>query len=63
VRARGGTHGALRIAVAPDPWVLQLARDVDGVPVADSVQLWLDCATAGERALEAAEALAGEMGW
>jgi len=56
-------RGSLQVAVAPDPWTLQLARPVDGLPVVDPVQLWLDCASEGERALEAAEAVAEQMGW
>jgi DNA-binding transcriptional ArsR family regulator len=62
-RGRGPAgRGALRVAVAPDPWVLTLAQP-ERVRVADPVQLWLDCATEGERALEAADAIAQEMGW
>lgn len=60
--ARGG-RGVLRLAVAPDPWTLSLARDLDGRPVADLVQLWLDCSSSGERALEAADAVASAAGW
>jgi DNA-binding transcriptional ArsR family regulator len=55
--------GMLRVAVARDDWIFGLAQDLDGVAVADPVQLWLDCAAEGERALEAAEAIAGEMRW
>ncbi len=61
--ASPGAPGALRVAVAPDPWTLKLARLIDGVPVADPVQLWLDTASQGERALEAADALAARAGW
>jgi DNA-binding MarR family transcriptional regulator len=61
-RARGGP-GVVRVAVAPDPWTLGLARRIDGLPVVDPVGLWLDCASEGERALEAAEALADIAGW
>jgi len=61
-RARGGL-GVVRIAVAPDPWTLGLARRIDGLPVADPVGLWLDCASEGERALEATEVLADIAGW
>jgi hypothetical protein len=60
--ARGG-RGSLRVAVAPDPWTLRLADEIDGRPVADAVQLWLDCASGGERALEAADAVAQDAGW
>ena len=59
----GDARGSLEVAVTPDPWTLRLARPVDGLPVADPVQLWLDCASEGERALEAADAVAQEMGW
>ncbi len=58
-----GGRGSLEVSVAPDPWTLQLARLVDGLRVADPVQLWLDCASEGERALEAAEAVAQSMNW
>jgi hypothetical protein len=56
-------RGTLRIAIAPDPWTVRLARPITGVPVADAVQLWLDCASEGERALEAADAVARTAGW
>jgi DNA-binding MarR family transcriptional regulator len=60
---RGG-RGALRVALAPDPWTLSLARRPDGgLRGADPGQLWLDCASEGERALEAAEAIADLSGW
>lgn len=59
---RGG-RGTVRIAVVPDPWTLRLATSIEGVPVADRVQLWLDCSSEGERALEAAEAVALTAGW
>jgi hypothetical protein len=49
--------------LAPDPWTLKLARPVNGLPVADPVQLWLDTASQGERALEAAEAVADHANW
>jgi hypothetical protein len=60
--ARGG-RGSVEVADAPDPWTLGLARVVEGVPLADPVQLWLDCASEGERALEAADAVAEVTGW
>jgi DNA-binding MarR family transcriptional regulator len=60
--ARGG-RGAVRVAAAPDPWTLGLARGHDKLRVADPVQLWLDCSSEGERALKAADAVAEEMGW
>ncbi len=62
VPSRGGL-GHIRVAVAPDPWTLGLASHVDGLLIADPVQLWLDCASEGERALEAAEAVAEATGW
>ena len=48
---------------APDPWTIQLARDHAELPIADLVQLWLDCSSEGERPIEAADAVAQEMGW
>jgi DNA-binding MarR family transcriptional regulator len=54
--------GSLRTIQAPDPWILRLA-DHDDLPVADAVQLWLDCASGGERGIEAAEAIAETMRW
>lgn len=56
-------RGVVQLAVAPDPWTLGLARPENGLPLADPVQLWLDCASEGERALEAAEAVAEVAGW
>ncbi len=61
-RARG-SRGTVRVAAAPDPWTLALATERSMLPVADPVQLWLDCSSEGERALEAADAVAEEMGW
>ncbi len=46
-----------------DPFVLSLATKCNGIQVADPVQLYLDCRSAGERALEAADAIRAEMGW
>jgi hypothetical protein len=43
--------------------VLQLASEHDGMKIADPVQLYLDCRLAGERALEAADAIREVMGW
>jgi hypothetical protein len=59
---RGG-RAMVRVAVAPDPWTLGLAHERKRRPVSDFVQLWLDCASSGERALEAADAVAGAAGW
>jgi len=55
--------GRITAQLAPDPFVLELATDRDGLRVADPVQIYLDCRVAGERALEAAEAIRKEMGW
>jgi DNA-binding MarR family transcriptional regulator len=55
--------GRLTLRVLPDPYVLSFAFTRDGLTVADPVQLYLDCRRAGERALEAAEAIRSEMGW
>lgn len=60
--SRGG-RGAIRLALAPDPWVFNLTRRLEGLPVADPVQLWLDCSSEGERALKAADAVAQTAGW
>jgi DNA-binding MarR family transcriptional regulator len=56
-------RGAMRVAQAPDAWVLSLVESPDGIPIADPVQLWLDCVNEGERALEAAEAIQDRMHW
>lgn len=56
-------QGLLRVRPAPDDFVFDLTSDRGEVRLADPVQLWLDCATAGERALEAADAIAQEMSW
>jgi hypothetical protein len=61
-RSRSG-RGTLRMTAAPDPWTLTLATASDPLPVADPVQLWLDCSSEGERALEAADAVAKVMSW
>lgn len=53
----------LRLAAVPDRFTLNLTTTHRGVPVADAVQLWLDCSTESERALEAAEAIAAQMHW
>jgi len=53
----------VELGLIPDPWTLGLSRPVDELPIADPVQLWLDCASEGERALEAADAVAQFMSW
>jgi len=60
---RPSSRGVLRIRTTPDPWVLDLATSHDGLRIADPVQLWLDCMNEGERALEAADAVAQTVGW
>jgi hypothetical protein len=55
--------GRITAQLAPDPFVLSMATDHDGIQVADPVQLYLDCRLAGERALEAADAIRTEMRW
>lgn len=61
-RAPAG-RAPLRVAAAPDPWVLGLALASDDVRVADVAQLYLDCQSEGERALEAAAAIRRKVGW
>lgn len=60
---RPSSRGTLRVRLAPDPWVLSLATEANGLRIADPVQLWLDCMNEGERARDAAEAIAQAMGW
>jgi DNA-binding MarR family transcriptional regulator len=55
--------GRITAQLAPDPFVLSLATNREGIQVADPVQLYLDCRAAGERALEAADAIRTEMHW
>ena len=55
--------GRVTVQLIRDPFVLSLASDRNGIQVADPVQLYLDCRSVGERALEAADAIRGEMGW
>jgi DNA-binding MarR family transcriptional regulator len=59
----GRASPQLRVAIAPDDFIFHLATEKDGVRIADPVQLWLDCYGEGERALEAADAIAEKMGW
>lgn len=56
-------RGTVTVQHAPDPFLFSLAQDVDGLKVADPVQLYLDCRRAGERALELAEAIRETMRW
>jgi hypothetical protein len=53
----------LRVAVAPDPWALGLSWIDSGISIADPAQLYLDCYSEGERALEGAAAVRGKLGW
>jgi hypothetical protein len=55
--------GRVTINLMSDPFVLSLAWRKQGLMVADPVQLYCDCCRSGERALEAAQAVRGEMGW
>jgi DNA-binding MarR family transcriptional regulator len=55
--------GRVTVQVAPDPFVLTLASERDGLKIADAVQLYLDCRLAGERALEGADAIREVMAW
>lgn len=49
--------GRVAVRLAPDPVVLAWGPEIDGLRVADPVQLYIDCCHAGERAIDAAEAL------
>ncbi len=55
--------GRLTMQLTRDPFVLSLATNRNGIQVADPVQLYLDCRSAGEGALEAADAIRAEMRW
>jgi hypothetical protein len=55
--------GRVTMQLSRDPFVLSLASNRTGIQVADPVQLYLDCRSAGERALEAADAIRVEMRW
>jgi DNA-binding MarR family transcriptional regulator len=55
--------GRLTMQLTRDPFVLSLASNRNGIQVADPVQLYLDCRSAGEGALEAADAIRAEMRW
>jgi len=56
-------RGLLRMAAVPDEFIFRFARRQNGLVIADPVQLWLDTASAGERAAQASEAIARDMGW
>lgn len=49
--------GRVTARVAPDPVLLDWSIDLDGLRVADLVQLYVDCRDAGERAIDLAEAI------
>jgi DNA-binding MarR family transcriptional regulator len=55
--------GRITAQLTPDPFMLSLVEQREGISVADPVQLYLDCRLSGERALEAAEAIRAEMHW
>lgn len=63
VETRSPYRASLRVALAPDPFVLGLAHHAKGLPIADPVQLWLDCMSEGERAMEAAMSIRDEQRW
>lgn len=58
-----GRRGTLRLAVAPDPFMLDVSTVRDGLTVADPAQLYLDSVREGERSLEAADAIRRLMDW
>jgi DNA-binding MarR family transcriptional regulator len=62
VRSRPGP-GRVSLRLAPDSFVLTLGSPIGQASVADPVQLYLDCRRAGERALEAADAVRRRMRW
>ncbi len=49
--------GRLSARITPDPVVLDWADTIDGLRVADLVQLYVDCDAAGERAIDTTEML------
>ena len=55
--------GRITVQLTRDTFVLSLASGRNGIQIADPVQLYLDCRSAGERALEAADAIRVEMRW
>jgi DNA-binding transcriptional ArsR family regulator len=57
------SRGTITVQRIPDPFWFTLAQDFDGLQIADPVQLYLDCRTAGERALELANSLREAMCW
>lgn len=58
-----GRRGTLRMALAPDPYLFDLVEMADRIPIADRVQIYLDTTRAGERGLEAADAVRRVMRW
>jgi biotin operon repressor len=55
--------GRVTMQLTRDPFVLSLASDCSGIQVADPLQLYVDCRSAGEHALEVASAIRVEMHW
>jgi len=49
--------GRVTARVAPDPVLLDWTTDLDGLRLADLVQLYVDCRYAGERAIDLTEAV------
>lgn len=49
--------GTIDVRLAPDPQILAWADVIDGVAVADPVQLYVDCRYGGERAIDTADAM------
>src|SRR5688500_13745856 len=56
-------RGTLRLAIAPDPFLFTTTTERGPLRLADPVQLCLDTAREGERALEAHAAIREVMGW
>ena len=55
--------GTVTFRAIPDPFVLSMAWERHNLSVADPAQLYIDCSGAGERAIDAAEAIRREMHW
>ncbi len=49
--------GRVTAHLAPDPVILSWGTSLDGLRIADDVQLYIDCRHAGERALDISEAM------